>query len=314
MTRTNYIFQGWASTQAKANAGTIDYAVGATFKITANTTLYAVWNEVVTPPPPGETWGPWVRTLDPTCLTTGTDTRTSSTGRTETRTVPALGHLWGVWVQTTAPAIDHEGEETSICDRDSSHIRHRAVDRLTGGGNPDVNDDPNKKDPEAPLEQELVPTGAPSDRTPPPSDTTGQGGEISGPSVSFFGNDVPLFSGLNTKYWALVNLLLCIAGAIFAVFTLFRAIHRRRNEQEQEEFVYRDEDDGQEGKRRPGWLALAIVLGVVGVLVFIITQDMSNLMALTDSWTLLNALILIVEILAVRLAFRRKEDKEPERA
>ena len=48
-TKTGYSFQGWATTRARADAGTIDYADGASYTIGAgNVTLYAVWraNEI----------------------------------------------------------------------------------------------------------------------------------------------------------------------------------------------------------------------------------------------------------------------------
>lgn len=42
-TRTGYTFKGWATTQARANAGTVDYASGANYTSNAAATLYAVW-------------------------------------------------------------------------------------------------------------------------------------------------------------------------------------------------------------------------------------------------------------------------------
>ena len=42
-TRTGYTFKGWATSQARANNGTVDYAAGATYTKNANLSLYAVW-------------------------------------------------------------------------------------------------------------------------------------------------------------------------------------------------------------------------------------------------------------------------------
>ncbi|MBO7458015.1 MAG: InlB B-repeat-containing protein [Paludibacteraceae bacterium] len=42
-TKTGYVFQGWAETTAHRDAGTVDYASGSKFTITADKTLYAVW-------------------------------------------------------------------------------------------------------------------------------------------------------------------------------------------------------------------------------------------------------------------------------
>lgn len=42
-TRTGYTFKGWATSKSRADAGTVDYAAGASYTLTANATLYAVW-------------------------------------------------------------------------------------------------------------------------------------------------------------------------------------------------------------------------------------------------------------------------------
>ncbi|MBQ6791023.1 MAG: InlB B-repeat-containing protein [Paludibacteraceae bacterium] len=40
---TGYQFAGWANSDARADAGTVDYAAGASYTLTSNATLYAVW-------------------------------------------------------------------------------------------------------------------------------------------------------------------------------------------------------------------------------------------------------------------------------
>ena len=40
---TGYQFAGWATSDARADAGTVDYAAGASYTLTSNATLYAVW-------------------------------------------------------------------------------------------------------------------------------------------------------------------------------------------------------------------------------------------------------------------------------
>ena len=45
MTKSGKVFAGWATTVDKANAGTIDYAPGATFTAAGNVDLYAVWTD-----------------------------------------------------------------------------------------------------------------------------------------------------------------------------------------------------------------------------------------------------------------------------
>ena len=47
-TKTNYPLVGWATSESRANAGTVDYAKGASFTTDANTTLWAVWAQLQT--------------------------------------------------------------------------------------------------------------------------------------------------------------------------------------------------------------------------------------------------------------------------
>lgn len=42
-TRANYTFSGWATTKARADAGTVDYVSGASYTANASVTLYAAW-------------------------------------------------------------------------------------------------------------------------------------------------------------------------------------------------------------------------------------------------------------------------------
>jgi len=49
ITRDGYTFRGWAASQENADAGTVDYAPGSTFAISADTELFAVWEEDVQP-------------------------------------------------------------------------------------------------------------------------------------------------------------------------------------------------------------------------------------------------------------------------
>lgn len=49
-TKSGYVFRGWATSQANANAGTVSYAAGANYTSNAALTLYAVWELAYTSP------------------------------------------------------------------------------------------------------------------------------------------------------------------------------------------------------------------------------------------------------------------------
>ena len=51
-------------------------------------------------------------------------------------------------------------------------------------------------------------------------------------------------------------------------------------------------------------------MGIVGIVVFLLTEDMSRPMALVDNWTIVNVIILIVELIAIVLAFKHNDNKD----
>jgi hypothetical protein len=141
------------------------------------------------------------------------------------------------------------------------------------------------------------------------------------PTISIGGLQIPLSAGsTNLPVWALVNLILAIAGIALAVFAVLRKRLRSREEDDEdydEDVLYADaetteETDDEQPRKKPVWLILSVLLGLAGIILFLITEDMRNLMVLLDRWTIVNAIIFAAEIIAVRLVFKRKEDEKDE--
>jgi TM2 domain-containing membrane protein YozV len=63
-------------------------------------------------------------------------------------------------------------------------------------------------------------------------------------------------------------------------------------------------DEKQNKRHRLVWLVTAIAMGIAGVFVFILTQDMTAQIVLVNVWSIVNAVILAVEILAVMFVFK----------
>jgi len=135
------------------------------------------------------------------------------------------------------------------------------------------------------------------------------------PRVSIGKSSIPLFAPDGTPTWALLNLLLCVSGIIYAAVTTVRAVRQRnRQTNEENEKIIREKDsgkmknpeDGNDGKKlRLGWFSTAMLMGIVGVVLFLVTQDMRNLMVLVDWWTLAHIVLLAVEVFAVILVFKK---------
>ena len=51
-----------------------------------------------------------------------------------------------------------------------------------------------------------------------------------------------------------------------------------------------------------------VVFGIISVIIFVVTEDMTNTMAYTDRWTIFMAILLAAD--AVILALSKRKDKE----
>ena len=121
------------------------------------------------------------------------------------------------------------------------------------------------------------------------------------------------FWGDPSTHWALLNLILCIIGAVVAVFSVIRALLLRNNKEQKEQLDYATHTSGEEKhtKRRWMWLLVTVTAGILGVIVFLITEDMHNPMAFIDRWTIVNTLIFLIGAIGALLAFKRqKKDKD----
>jgi hypothetical protein len=76
-----------------------------------------------------------------------------------------------------------------------------------------------------------------------------------------------------------------------------------------EEQLYYLEEKTQERRQRLVWLVLAAVMGIMGVFLFLLTQDMSKTMVFMDFWTVVHGLLIIAEAISIRLALKRDNEE-----
>ena len=129
-------------------------------------------------------------------------------------------------------------------------------------------------------------------------------------------------------YWALWNLILVILSALISLVLLLRYFGKKKDEEEEPEGMtaVRVEDgtapesaatsegEEQENERKRKGLLRILSLGpvIVGIIIFILTEDMSNIMAMTDQWTILMAALFIAEIAIALLCGWKKQEDDPE--
>ncbi|MCL2150517.1 MAG: InlB B-repeat-containing protein, partial [Dehalococcoidia bacterium] len=99
-----------------------------------------------------------------------------------------------------------------------------------------------------------------------------------------------LFPEDSIQSWAPLNLVLGIVGALLAALTGIKAFFRR-----------------QRVAVHLGWSRAVMFLGIAGVVVFFLTNNMSNKVSVINIWTLLNTGILAAEIVGLTQVFRQKD-------
>lgn len=117
--------------------------------------------------------------------------------------------------------------------------------------------------------------------------------------------EVPL-ARAGAGYWALVNL---IAALLTLLITILLAIVKYVGRDEDEE----ESDSEEERQTVSTWrLLLSLGITILAAVIFFLTEDLTNTMALVDRWTLLMLIILAVQGIGYYRATHQKEDQDPE--
>jgi len=105
--------------------------------------------------------------------------------------------------------------------------------------------------------------------------------------------------------WALINLVLSIIGIILAIIVLVAYILLPRKQKQKKQ---------QQRQSRLLWLLLTIILGIAGIVLFLLTEDWTLNMVWVDRWSIVNAIIFIMEVIAITLTFKhaKKANKKTE--
>ncbi len=145
-------------------------------------------------------------------------------------------------------------------------------------------------------EEETVAPVAPQATQAPQTDIE----DAENPQTNIGDSQVPFAQNAS---WALVNLLLTILTAFISFVLLLKVLRKNKEENENEE----EEDTIVKHKRL--LKILGIVPMILSIILFIRTQDMSLPMIMIDQYTLLTAVLALVEVLIAFFSRKKEEDK-----
>ena len=104
-------------------------------------------------------------------------------------------------------------------------------------------------------------------------------------------------------YWALINLICAIVTVLFGLLLLISKRHKDEDDDEEEDdetkqqaTTNEDEEQEQEKKRGLFTRVLAVLIAIVSVVFFLVTEDMSLAWTWTDQWTIWMVVIGLVQV------------------
>ena len=104
------------------------------------------------------------------------------------------------------------------------------------------------------------------------------------------------------KFWALINLICAIVTVLFGLLLLISKRHKNKDDEEEDDETRQqatdkdDEEKEQEKKRGAFTRVLAVLIAILSVVFFLVTEDMSLRWTWTDQWTIWMVVIGLVQI------------------
>ena len=122
------------------------------------------------------------------------------------------------------------------------------------------------------------------------------------------------------KFWALINLICAIVTVLFGLLLLISKRHKNKDDEDDETkdqtTTNEDEEKEQEKKRGAFTRVLAVLIAILSVVFFLVTEDLSLRWVWTDQWTIWMVVIGFVQIVVffVGRKWKNVDDDEDEEA
>ena len=123
-------------------------------------------------------------------------------------------------------------------------------------------------------------------------------------------------------YWALINLICAILTVLFGLLLLISKRHKSEDDDEEDDDETKqqttDDDESKEQEKKRGLFTrvLAVLIAIVSVVFFLVTEDLSLPWTWTDQWTIWMIVIGLVQIVVffVGRKWKNVDDDEDEEA
>ena len=122
-------------------------------------------------------------------------------------------------------------------------------------------------------------------------------------------------------YWALINLICAILTVLFGLLLLISKRHKDEDDETKDQTTTNDDEDKEQEKKRGLFTrVLAVLIAIVSVVFFLVTEDLSLPWTWTDQWTIWMVVVGLVQIVVFFVGRKWKnvdnddEDEEAQQA
>ena len=112
--------------------------------------------------------------------------------------------------------------------------------------------------------------------------------------------------------WAIMNFICMIITVLLAILLLLSKSKNEEKLENDKTYSYDEQEDYQEEKRSLFIRSLALLLAIISIIVFFLTEDMSLPMVIIDNWTIYMLCFVIVQLIVFILGRRWKEVEQDE--
>ena len=124
--------------------------------------------------------------------------------------------------------------------------------------------------------------------------------------------ETPLASGEGG--WALLNLILTVLTVLGSIIIIALGAKKKEDEEENNRAEAENDEDKENAKRKLIMKISGILIAIGAVILFIVTEDMTQPMVFVDKWTIITAVVTLVQTVVAVFTKKDNEDDEKEEA
>jgi hypothetical protein len=109
-----------------------------------------------------------------------------------------------------------------------------------------------------------------------------------------------------TGRWSLFDLICTVFAVVVAIICAIMMTTRRKYD---DGYQANDVDDSRVGAKRPAFFVLSILIAVVSIILFVLTQDMKLPMTFFDRWSVVFAIAAALGAISARMTFKKRHEE-----